>query len=87
MPFTKYKFLSDVASKTMTCYTFSVRPTFLDSENLKIAIKKLNEEENEDFYEEEYFNFEEPETWKEEMNHEYSSFVLHASQHYPGRNS
>ena len=59
MPFTKHKFLSDVASKTMTCYTFSVRPTFLDSENLKIAMKKLNEEENEDFYEEEYFNFEE----------------------------
>ena len=43
----------------MTCYTFSVTPTFLDSENLKIAIKKINEEENEDFYEEEYFNFEE----------------------------
>ena len=55
----KCVFLTDPRSKTMTCYTFSVRPTFLDSENLKIAMKKLNEEENEDFYEEEYFNFEE----------------------------
>ena len=43
----------------MTCYTFSVTPTFLDSENLKFAMKKINEEENEDFYEEEYLNFEE----------------------------
>ena len=59
LPCTKYEYLSDLASKTMTCYTFSVTPTFLDSENLKIAMKKINEEENEDFYEEEYFNFEE----------------------------
>ena len=41
----------------MTCYTFSVRPTIPDSENLKISMKKINEEENEDFFEEEYFNF------------------------------
>ena len=42
----------------MACYTFSVRPTIPESENLKIAMKKFNEEENEDFCEEEYFTFE-----------------------------
>ena len=42
----------------MACYTFSFRPTIPDSENLKISMKKINEEENEDFCEEEYFNFE-----------------------------
>ena len=43
----------------MTCYTFSVRPTIPESKNVKIAMKKFDEEENEDFFEEEYFNFEE----------------------------
>ena len=43
----------------MACYTFSIRPTILESENLKIAMKKFDEEENKDFCEEEYFNFEE----------------------------
>ena len=40
----------------MTCYSFSVRPTIPESRNVKVAI---DEEENEDFCEEEYFNFEE----------------------------
>ena len=43
----------------MTCYTFSVRPTIPESKNVKIPVKKFDEEENEDFFEEEYFNFEE----------------------------
>ena len=43
----------------MACYTFSVRPTILESKNVKVAMKKFNEEENEDFGEEEYFKFEE----------------------------
>ena len=43
----------------MTCYTFSVRPTIPESKNIKVAMKKFDEEENEDFCEEEYFNFEE----------------------------
>ena len=43
----------------MACYTFSVRQTIPESENSKIALKKFDEEENEDFCEEEYFNFEE----------------------------
>ena len=43
----------------MTCYTFSVRATILESKNVKIPMKKFDEEENEDFFEEEYFNFEE----------------------------
>ena len=43
----------------MTCYTFSVRPTIPKSKNVKIPMKKFDEEENEDFFEEEYFNFEE----------------------------
>ena len=42
----------------MACYTFSVRPIIPESENLKIAMKKIDEEENEDFCEEEYFIFE-----------------------------
>ena len=42
----------------MTCYTYSVRATIPESENLKIEMKKIHEEENEDFCEEEYFNFE-----------------------------
>ena len=43
----------------MTCYTFSVRPTIPESKSVKIAMKKFDQEENEDFFEEEYFNFEE----------------------------
>ena len=43
----------------MTCYTYSVRPTIHESEYLKIAMKKIDEEENEDLCEEEYLNFEE----------------------------
>ena len=43
----------------MTCYTFSVRPTIPESRNVKVAMKKIDEEENEDFCEEEYLNFEE----------------------------
>ena len=58
LPRTKYKFLSDVGNKPMAYYTFSVRPTIPASENLKNAMKKFNEEENEDFCEEEYFTFE-----------------------------
>ena len=42
----------------MLCYTFSVRPTITECRNVKVAIKKFDEEENEDFSEEEYFNFE-----------------------------
>ena len=42
----------------MTCYAFSVRPTIPESKNIKVAMKKFDEEENEDFCEEEYFNFE-----------------------------
>ena len=57
LPCTKHQFLPDKAIKTMACYTFSFRPTIPDSENLKISMKKINEEENEDFCEEEYFNF------------------------------
>ena len=40
----------------MTCYTFFARPTIPESRNLKVAMKKFDEEENEDFCEEEYFN-------------------------------
>ena len=43
----------------MTCCTFSGRPTIPESRNVKVAMKKFDEEENEDFCEEEYFNFEE----------------------------
>ena len=55
----KCVFLTDVRSKTMTCYTFSVRPTIPESRNVKVAMKKFDEEENDDFCEEECFNFEE----------------------------
>ena len=41
----------------MAYYTFSVWSNIPASENLKNAMKKFNEEENEDFCEEEYFNF------------------------------
>ena len=43
----------------MTCYTFIVRPPIPESKNIKVAMKKIDEEENEDFREEEYLNFEE----------------------------
>ena len=43
----------------MRCYTFSVRPTIPEYRNVKVAMKKIDENENEDFCEEEYFNFEE----------------------------
>ena len=43
----------------MTCYTFSVRPTIPEYRNVKVAMKKIDEEENEDFCEEEYLNFKE----------------------------
>ena len=46
-----------IANKTMTCYTYSVRPIFPKSRNSKVKVKKIEEEENEDFCEEEYFNF------------------------------
>ena len=36
-----------------------VRPTFLEFKNQKIAMKKLNEED-EEFFEEEYFTFQSP---------------------------
>ena len=42
----------------MTCYTFSGRPTIPESMNVKVVMKKIDEEENEDICEEEYFNFE-----------------------------
>ena len=43
----------------MTCYTFSVWLTIPESRNVKVAMKKFDEEDNEDFFEEEYLNFEE----------------------------
>ena len=36
-----------------------------ESRNVKVAMKKIAEEENEDFCEEEYFNFEVP--WKSQL--------------------
>ena len=44
----KCVFLTDLRSKAMTCYTFSVRPTIPESRNIKVAMKKFDEEENED---------------------------------------
>ena len=55
----KCVFLTDVHNKSITCYTFFVRPTIPESKNVKIATKIFDEEENEDFCKEEYFNFEE----------------------------
>ena len=49
LPCTRCEFLPDVANKTITCYTFSVRSIILLSENLRIATKNINEEETEDF--------------------------------------
>ena len=51
----KYQFLFYIANKTIPCYTFSVRPIISASKNIKIATKKIDEEENEDFCEGEYF--------------------------------
>ena len=34
-----------------------VRPTFFEFKNRKFEMKTLNEEENEEFFEEEYFTF------------------------------
>ena len=56
LPCTKCKFLPEVANKAMACYTYSVRTTIPESENLEIEMKKIHEKENEDFCEEEYFN-------------------------------
>ena len=33
-------------------------PAIPESKNVKVAMKKIDDEENEDFFEEEYFNFE-----------------------------
>ena len=33
----------------MTCYTFSVRQIIAESKNLRIAMKNINEKENEEF--------------------------------------
>ena len=52
----KCVFLTDLRSKTMTCYKFSVRPTIPEYRNVKVAMEKFDEEQNEDFCEEEYFN-------------------------------
>ena len=49
-------FLTDLRSKTMTCFTFSVRPTIPESGNVKVAMKKFDEEEKEHFCEKDYFN-------------------------------
>ena len=42
----------------MSCYTFFVTPTISESENFKIAMKRIDDEEYEDFGKEKYFNFE-----------------------------
>ena len=49
--------MHDGANKTMTCYTFSVRKIIPESTNLKTAMKNINEIENEDFSQGQYFNF------------------------------
>ena len=54
----KCVYLTDLRSKTLTCYTFSVRPTIPEYRNVKVTMIKFDKEENEDFCEEEYFNFE-----------------------------
>ena len=41
----------------MTCYTFSVRQIIPESKNLRTAMKNINEKENEDFSQGQYFNF------------------------------
>ena len=59
LPCTKCKFLSQLANRAIACYTYSVKATIPESENLKIKMKKIHEEENEGFCEEEYLNFKE----------------------------
>ena len=58
LPCIKCDFLTDLRNKTITCYTFSVRPTIPESKIVKYTMKKFDEKENKDFREEEYFNFE-----------------------------
>ena len=41
----------------MTCYTFSVRSIIPEYKNLSTAMKNINEKENEDFSQWQYFNF------------------------------
>ena len=50
LPFTKCVFVTDPRNKIMTCYTLSVWPTISESENVKVAMKKFDEEENEEFF-------------------------------------
>ena len=47
-------------SLKLTYYIFHTRATFSASKNKKIGMKKINEEENEDFFELEYFSFQSP---------------------------
>ena len=49
LPYTRCEFQPDVANKTITCYTFSVRSIILLSENFRMTTEKINEEETEDF--------------------------------------
>ena len=49
LPRIKCVFLTDLRNKTMTCYTFYVRPSIPESRNLAVAIKKFDEKEIEDF--------------------------------------
>ena len=53
----KDEFLQDGANKTMTCYPFSLRKIIPESKNLKTAMKNINEKENEDFSQGQYFKF------------------------------
>ena len=57
LPCTKYEFLHDGANKTVTCYTFSVRKIIPESKYLGTAMKNINEKENEEFSQGQYFNF------------------------------
>ena len=57
LPCTKYEFLHYGANETITCYTFSVRKIILKSKNLGTAMKNINEKENEEFSQGQYFNF------------------------------
>ena len=41
----------------MTCYRFSVRKIIPESKNLRTALKNINEKENENFSQGQYFNF------------------------------
>ena len=56
LPCTKNEFLP--LNPTMACYTFSVRPIIPESKYLKTAMKNMNEKENEDFSQGQYFYFE-----------------------------